>query len=323
MSAWCRVGWIVLIVSLAVPAQARELILVFEESLLPSSVLDSVARSQLLVSQLKQVEVSEAAIVVNTGRMNDKNRRRLSIYDKASHMLINAGHNTALYSKPDLYRYEVSVLKADRWLSPYNHYDKHVRFTYLQEAGQKGLQKGLSGFLNERGYKPFFAPELPAKAVGDYLNQLYQMAHRDNRSVDVIKLGSLYINEVISDLAKQDAMLYGLLGYSPPQVLTLSVHDLTVYTLVDLVDKLVAEGWVIVPVSSVLYDPIANPLATTGWHSNTYLHRLLGGLVPPNNFNTRVIGNDKARIHAILAQEYPALIERLSRDSLESPLFTH
>lgn len=323
MGALSRIGFLVVCSLLSLSSGARELILAFDEPLLPSSALDGVARTQLLVSQLKQVDVKQAIVVVKTARMDDKNRRRLAIYDKANHVLVNGGHNTALYSKADLYRYEVSLLKADRWLAPYSNYSRRVSFEPLNEHGQLSLQKSLHAFLSERGYRSAFLPELPAKAVGDYLNYVYQRAHQDNRRVDMAALSRLYIEEVVSNLSHESAALYGLLGYSPPQVLRLSVNDLTVYTLVDLIDRLTEEGWTIKPAHAVLQTPLVNPVGKASWGEGSYIKTLLGGLYVPVTGNTRALGADKARINAILAQEYPALIERLSRDSLESLISTH
>lgn len=150
---------------IAAPAGARELVIAIEGSLQGSTSLDAMARSQMLVRNLKMAGVPQAMFLIRTENMGAKNRERVALYSNHGHLLVNAGHDHSLVTKSDLYAYEVSILKANRLLRPYAGYKKHLHFSYLHEAGDPIIQKGLIDFLNKRGYKPAFTGFNPGRGI--------------------------------------------------------------------------------------------------------------------------------------------------------------
>lgn len=300
------IGFLMLVTSLA--AQARELVIVFENSLQPSSSLDAMARSQMLMRNLAMAAVPQAMFLVQPRALDSKDKARLQLYSERGHLLVNAGYNHSLVSKGDLYVYEVGILKANRLLSPYSGYQQHVHFSYLHERGDRSIQRGLIDFLAERGYRPAFTNFNPWRGVGAYLNQLYQARVKRNRPVNMAALESAYVELLTQSLQQQDALAFNLLGYSPPQTLVLQENDLAAYFIVALVDKLVEKGWQLTTARRLLDAPIANPLFHSGWGANS-VWPAVTGLPDSGVAYPRTLGERKATVDEFLQNRIPGLLE--------------
>lgn len=290
------------------PAQARELVIAFENTLQESSSLDAKARSQMLARNLKTVAIPQAMFLIKTENMSSKNRERVALYSDNGHLLVNAGHSHSLVSKSDLYAYEISLLKANRLLAPYSGYKKHIHFSYLHESGDANIQRGLIDFLQERGYQPAFTGFNPARGIDTYVDQLYQKKVRNNRRVDMAALEKAYVQLLLEPLQRQDEYLFTMLGYSPRQVLVIQENDLAAYFVVALVDELIARGWTMVAAEKAMNDPLFNPIAHGGWGANGYLHGLTGLPELPVAY-PRLIGARKAEVDRVLQQLVPGFIE--------------
>lgn len=300
LSALCYLG--------ALPVNARELVLAFENTLQDSTSLDSMARSQMLVRNLATAGVPQAMFLIRTEHMNNKKRDRISLYGDKGHLLVNAGHNHSLVSKSDLYAYEIGILKANRILEQFPGYKKHIHFSTLHEVGDVGIQRGLTDFLRERDYKPAFTGFNDGRGIDSYLDGLYQKKIRNNRRVDMAALEKTYVELMLQPLQRQDEYLFNMLGYSPRQVLVIQENDLAAYFIVALVDELVARGWTMITAEKALSDPLINPIANGGWGANSYLHGLTGLPELPVAY-PRLIGSRRAAVDRILQAQAPGFIE--------------
>ncbi|WP_331344558.1 hypothetical protein [Cellvibrio sp. UBA7661] len=287
---------------------ARELAIAFENTLQPSSSLDAMARSQMLVRNLATAGVPQAMFLIKTKGIDQKDKARLSLYSDKGHLLVNAGHGHGLVTKSDLYAYEIGILKANRILRSYRGYKKHVYFSYLHEYGDANIQQGLANFLQERGYRPAFANPNPLRGVDQYLDELYQKKIRSNRAVNMAALEKAYVDLISTSLVQEDALAFNLLGYSPKQILVLQENDLAAYFIVALVDQLIAQGWKIIPPETVFNDPIANPVAANRWGANGYMNSITR-LADERVAYWRVLGDRKARVDAFLHSNVPGFIE--------------
>jgi len=289
-------------------SSARELVIAFENTLQISSSLDAMARSQMLVRNLATVDVPQAMFLIKTKGLDQKDKARLALYSDKGHLLVNAGHGHNLVTKSDLYVYEVAIMKANRLLKNYSGYHQHVHFSYLHESGDANIQRGLAGFLQERGYRPAFTGLNPMRGVDQYMDQLYQKKISSNRRVDMAALESAYVDFIAQSLAQQDASAFNLLGYSPRQVLVLQENDLAAYFIVALVDRLVAQGWTIIAAEKAMNDPVANPIAANRWGANSYVNSI-SRLPDERVVYPRLIGARKTQVDSFLQSRVPGFID--------------
>lgn len=299
-------GLLFLTTSLA--AHGRELIIVFENSLQPSTSLDAMARSQMLMRNLAMAEVPQAMFLIKPYGLDSKDHSRLRLYSDRGHLLVNAGYNHSLVSKADLYAYEIGILKANRLLSPYAGYQKHLHFSYLHEQGDSLIQRGLIEFVHKRGYRPAFTTFNPWRGVDAYLDQLYQARIKRNRPVDMAALESVYVELLVQSLLAQDALAFNLLGYSPPQTLVLQENDLAAYFIVALIDELTARGWQIASAQRLVDVPFANPLYASGWGANSFWPAVTR-LPDRRVAYPRTLGEHQIYVDNILHSKIPALLE--------------
>lgn len=287
---------------------ARELVIAFENTLQPSTSLDAMARSQMLVRNMAAAGVPQAMFLIKTKGIDQKDEARLALYSDKGHLLVNAGHDHSLVSKNDLYVYEIGILKANRILQHYSGYKQHVHFSYLHESGDVNIQRGLAEFLQERGYHPAFTGFNSWRGADQYLDQLYQKKISSNRHVDMAALENAYVDFILQSITQQDALAFNLLGYSPRQVLVLQENDLAAYFIVALIDRLIEWGWTIAAAEHALDDPIANPIGANGWGANGYLNSITRLRDEPVAY-PRVLGERKALIDTFLQTRIPGLVE--------------
>lgn len=289
-------------------AAARDLVIAFDNTLQASTSLDAVARSQMLVRNLANMGVTQAAFLIKTRGIGDKGHKRLQIYSDAGHLLVNTGHGHGLVTKADLYAYEIGILRADRVLKPYAGYKRHVYFSYLHEHGDRVLQEGLKQFLLDRYFRPGFIGVNPFYSADTYLNQLYQQKIMNNRRVDIVAMEKLYVDFVEQMLATQSNPAYLMLGYSPPQVLVLQETDLAAYFIAAVIERLQAQGWRIVPAAPVFSDPVANPIMAQGFGANSYMASITG-MPDERTAYPRVLGSRKAFMDNLIQARLPELLQ--------------
>ena len=293
---------------LSAPLLARDLVLAFDNTLRPSTSLDAMARSQMLVRNLANAGVPQAMFLVNTRGLDTKALQRLSLYSNQGQLLVNTGHGHGLVAKSDLYVYEIGILKAHRLLRRYSGYRGHVFFPYLHEFGDSHLQAGLKQFLQERGFKPAYTSNTPWRGADLYLDQLYQQRISSNRRVDIVALEKFYVALATRMLEEQSRLPTLLLGYTPPQVLVLQETDLAAYFAAALVEHLQARGWRVIATERAFADPVANPLQHLGFGANHYWPAVTG-MPDTRTAYPRVLGSRKAELDQWLQAQMPELLQ--------------
>lgn len=288
-------------------ANASQLVLVFDNSLGDATSLQSVARSQMLIRNLKTVNVTQAAFLIDTYDIDRKDEERLALYSNAGHLLVNSGHNDFLMSKKNVFRLQVNLLKSDAYLRPYFGYKKHVHLDWLNETYDQQVRKDLIKFLDEHGFKPAFSGLTGLRAADDYINQLYQARKKLNKSVSMDKLQKAYVELLVNDMQVQDAYASFTLGYSPIHILTLQENDLAAYFIVALIDELNAKGWQVIPAEKAFSDPVANAYGLFRYESNTWW-KLVAPFVQDHVSYPRVIGDRQEEVDTVLKKYISELL---------------
>jgi peptidoglycan-N-acetylglucosamine deacetylase len=288
---------------------ARELVLAFDNTLRPSTSLDAMARSKMLVRNMANAAVPQAMFLIDAKGVKRRDEARLKLYSDAGHLLVNAGNDGSLVLKADLYGFEVGILKANHLLQGYKGYKRHVHFAYLQEAADSNLQQGLQQFLRNRGYRAAYSSFTPMRGADVYLDQLYQLRLRQNRPVDIVQLERLYVEFVVSSLAAVDARDFLLLGYSPRQVLVLQETDLAAYFIAALVERFEQLGWTIVSAEHAFGDPLFNPIQRNGFMGADYWRGIIGWAGPPVVY-PRTLGARKPLVDEFIKARMPQLLSQ-------------
>ncbi len=302
--------WILLLASVLIvfSANAAQVVLVFDNSLGGATSLQPLARSQMLVRNMKTVNVTQAAFLIDTYDIDQKDEERLALYSNAGHLLVNTGHNDFLMSKKNVFRIQVNLLKADAYLQPYFGYKKHVHIDWLNETYDQQSRTDLIKFLDERGFKPAFSGITRLRAADEYVNQLYQQRKKLNKSVSMDKLQKAYVELLVNDMQVQDAYASFTLGYSPIHILTLQENDLAAYFMVALVDELNNKGWQIIPAEKAFTDPVANTYGFFRYEANSYW-KSVAPFIQDHVSYPRLIGNRQSEVDQVLRAYIPELLQ--------------
>lgn len=298
----------ILLLTLTPATHARQLLLVFDNNMRPTSSLDAKARSQMILRSLKTAEVKQVAFLIDTYDLDAVDEQRLSLYSDAGHLLVNKGHNQTLVSKKNPYTMQANLLKADTWLLPYPTYKKHVHLDWLNENPDPVSRNKMIDFLQTHQFQPASSGELYMRGVDDYLNQLYQQRKKLGKPVDMQKLQQIYVKLIVDNLELTNTEASLTLGYSPVQILTLNENDVTAYCLLALLDALQEKGWSWITAEQAYADPVANPYGQFGFATNSY-RKLLLPFFEDHASYARVIGGRKKYVDQLLQADLPDLLQ--------------
>jgi hypothetical protein len=303
-------AWMFLLANLfaASIASAAQVVLVFDNSLAGATSLQPLTRSQMLIRNLKTVNVTQAAFLIDTYDIDRKDEERLALYSDAGHLLVNTGHNDFLMSKKNIFRMEVNLLKAEAYLLPYFGYKKHVHIDWLNETYDQQSRRDLIKFLDEHEFRPAFSGITYLRAADEYVNQLYQMRKKLGKSVNMEKLQKAYVELLVKDMQLQDAYASFTLGYSPIHILTLQENDLAAYFIIPLVDELNSKGWQIIPAEKAFSDPVANTYGFFRYEANSYWKSVAPFIADQVSY-PRLIGNRQPMVDQVLRKYIPELLQ--------------
>ena len=280
--------------------KAKEIALAFDATLAKSSSLDGMARSQMLVRNMIKVNVNQAMFLIHTKDITAKTQARVLLYDDAGQLIVNKGHKHWFLSRPDNYKYQVDILRANAELEPYLHYHKHIYFPFLYEGNDLAQLNQLKKFLSDYDYQPTYATYI---AQDDYLNQLYQSRIADGKIVEINRLEKAYVKLIMDDLIRYDNQAHLMLGYSPRQVLLLHENDLAAYFIVALVDALNEHGWNVIDAEKIFSDPVANPYLVNGYSGVGYMQSITGLPDAQQDHAYIITPKERERVHAYLREQ--------------------
>jgi hypothetical protein len=261
-----------------------------------STSLDSVARSQMVINHLRRLEVGPVAVLVRTQEMTAKSQRRIALYDKAGHLLINSGHSYHLLSRPDLYRYQADLLVANQHLSAYPNYEGHAYLANFEAGNNVSYRQKLHHFALERGLIPIY---VSVSVRGGYFNVRYQEQANQGRRVDMALLQRAYVDRIWQALMEYEALNLSAYGRAP-LVLLLEENDLTAYFLPGIVDRIREGGGTILSPQAVFAPP---PIVVSPANLHThqgYIAAVLG-INPPLLTPPLIVGGDQSWTDTYLA----------------------
>ncbi|MET0357148.1 MAG: hypothetical protein ABW044_10245 [Cellvibrio sp.] len=291
---------VVLASAFSVTSSAQEIVLAFENTLAPSSTLDGTARTKMLIRNMARADVKQAMFLIRTKTITPNTIERMMYYEETGQLLVNAGHNYSMLHAPKSFGYPIDIMKANAALEEYQNYHKHVFFPYLYTGGNVELLEQLQNYLAEHNYLPTY---VTTRVPDEYMNSLYHARASAGRAVDTRQLEKAYTKMILDAVVAYDAKAYGLLGFSPRQVLLLHENDIAAYCIVGAIDALVAKGFKVIAPEKVFTDPVANPYFVSGFSAISYMPYLTG--LPDSEYSWHEVAdkNDELKIHHYLTEQ--------------------
>lgn len=240
---------------------ARELALTFDDApRAPTALLGERDRAGLLLDQLKQAGVDQAAFFVVASRLDADGMARIRRYGDAGHLIANhsSSHGHLRATTADAYLDDIA--KADRALRVLPGFTPLFRFPYLDEGDTVEKRDAVRVGLKEMGYRQGY---VTIDTYDWYIDALAQRHAESGAKVDTVALCRFYAIAITASAGFYDALAVEHLGRSPRHVLLLHENDVAALCLGDLVDALKKQGWTLVRASTAYDDPIAGETPNT------------------------------------------------------------
>lgn len=281
-------------------ANAREIVLAFDDTLAPSTSLDGTARTKMLINSMARADVKQALFLISTKKLTTNTIDRMMYYDETGQLIVNAGHNYSLLQRAKSYGYPIDIMKANSALEPYANYRQHITYPYLNGGGDPELLQQLQRYLTEHNYFPIY---VTTQVRDEYMNKLYQVRIESGRTVDIRALEKAYVKMIMDQVLAYDASAYLKLGSSPRQVLLLHENDLAAYCIIGVIDALNEKGFKVIAPEKVFTDPVVNPYFVSNFTANI-LNRYLTGLPEAKREWPFVASKrDEEKIHSYLREQ--------------------
>lgn len=225
------------------------------------------ARTQAMIQQWEQAETGPVAVFVTTrGLDTQSGRDRIHAYAAAGHRIANHSHTHMWASRTDTDAYIADLDQAEAALAPFANRRAWFRFPYLDEGGYGDAETAvpkrdaLRAALDTR---ELMSGYVTVDTFDWHLEQMWQEALRDGKTVDMAALVKVYTDMVVEASAHYDRMAMDVLDRRPAQVLLLHENDLAASFTVEMVTALRADGWTIIDPDTAFADPIAQALPDT------------------------------------------------------------
>lgn len=238
------------------PAEAdKRIALTFDDAPRgPGAFLSEDERTRLLIENLAQAGVEQAAFFVNPGQIDGPDdERRIAAYVAAGHVLANHTATHPRLSQTDLAAYLADIDAGEAWLRGREGYRPWFRYPYLDEGRQDEAKRdAVRAALAERGLVNGYAT---VDASDWFYEGAAKRAVAEGHALDRDALRDLYVEAHVEAAEFYDALARQAIGRSPAHVMLLHETDIAALWIADLVAALEASGWTIISADEAYADP--------------------------------------------------------------------
>ncbi len=222
-------------------------------------------RTQRIIAELKKAKAPQAVFFVNPGAIGQGDgvggAERIAAYVAAGHVIANHGNSHKRLGTTDTATYLADIDAAEVWLRGRPGYRPWFRFPFLDEGGKdKAKRDALRQGLAERGLRNGY---VTAESSDWHLESLTREAAQAKKAIDRKALGELYVTWHVEAADFADAMMRGVTGRQPVQMMLLHETDLAALHIGDLVRALRNAGWTVVSADAAYADPLGKEMPDT------------------------------------------------------------
>jgi peptidoglycan/xylan/chitin deacetylase (PgdA/CDA1 family) len=219
------------------------------------SCLTDELRTTRLVQSLRSVDVHQVVFFCVTNKLDPAGLERLHKYAQAGHVLANHTHDHYSLETIDADAFLDNVRRADAILNRLPNFQPYFRFPFLNEGDTSEKRSEVRAGLNALGYLDAY---ITVPTLDWYMQEMFYRTSQRHEHIDLQALGDAYVQMVVEGVSFYDDLATKLLGRSPQHVLLLHENDLAALFIGDLVERLRATGWEIVPPDCAYSDALSD-----------------------------------------------------------------
>ena len=234
--------------------QAQQIALTFDDAPMRSGYFSGSARTDTLLTALKNAGVEQVAFFVVTSRLNAAGTARIERYAQAGHIIANHSHRHQSMRRIGVPNYIDDIFIADSLLRGFAGYNPWYRYPFLDEGRTRSARDAIRAALTGNGYQNAYV------TIDNYdwiLDALFVEGHRTGRKIDFEQLKALYIEHLWNSVQFYDGLSREVLGRSVRHVLLLHENDLAALFIDDFVYFVRKQGWRIISPIDAYQDAIA------------------------------------------------------------------
>lgn len=220
--------------------------------------LDDDRRTALLIDNLREAGVEQAAFFINPGQIADQPgaEQRIAAYVAAGHVIANHTATHPSLSDLSVAEYVADIDRAEDWLRGREGYRPWFRYPFLNE-GRRDAEKrdAIRAALAQRGLRNGY---VTVDASDWFYENAARVALREGRVVDREALRDLYVEAHVDAAEFYDRLAHQALRRAPAHVMLLHETDIAALWIDDLIAALRARGWTIVSADEAYRDPLAD-----------------------------------------------------------------
>lgn len=247
---------LLLIISIALPTQAKEIALTFDDAPMTTSQhFDSLTRTEELINNLEALKAPPVMIFANPCKRIDSTSviNQLKKYRTAGHLI---GNHTCSHPRLDdvgFTNYINDIKKADILLTPLFSGQKYFRYPYLNEGIDNKTRDQVRQWLKDNQYKNGY---VSLDNDDYYFSFKINEAKEKGKKIDYERVKTLFIQHILSAVKFYDDLAIKTVGYSPKHIILLHEMDATVMFIRPLVEELRKQGWKLISIEDALKDKI-------------------------------------------------------------------
>lgn len=218
-------------------------------------ILTGPERTDSLIKKLADLKIDQVVFFCVTARLGyHQGHQRLERYAAAGHLLGNHTHSHVRPSDHEAGGYIADVKEAHDSLQQFPTFVPWFRYPWLDEGRTSQARDNIRAALDSLGYRNGY---VTVDTWDWYLAQRFRLARREGKSIDLEKLGNLYVEMVWRAIVFYDSLAREILHRSPKHVLLLHENDLAALYIDNLVQRIRSHGWQIISPSEAYRDSLA------------------------------------------------------------------
>lgn len=149
---------------------------------------------------------------------------------------------------------------------------RYFRYPYLHYGQSHTVKKAVNDYLDDQDY---ISAHVSIDTDDFVYNLQFEKLYESADSVEIIRLGNEYIDDVLESLESAEKLSQDMLGRQVKHILLLHANRINSYFLFDLLLEIETRGYKFISLDKALSDPVYTLLESyTGPKGLSYLERL-------------------------------------------------
>jgi peptidoglycan/xylan/chitin deacetylase (PgdA/CDA1 family) len=251
--------FILTLIALVLPVQclATEISITMDDfDVTDSSMFSAEEKNRRILNVFKKHSNLKTTLFVRGMYVDSKRGQKLlKEWDQESHQIANHTYSHKSYGLPEVSFPEFSqdVLKAEKLIQKFVHFDRLFRFPYLQEGNTSEKRDQMREFLKKKGYQMGY---VTIDASDWYVNDRMMARFKKNEQADLRPYRDYYLNHLWDRAVFYNDLSKKVLGREVKHTLLVHYNQINALFLDDVIHLFKKKGWKVISSREAFKDPV-------------------------------------------------------------------